>query len=50
MAVGGYAAARWSSSVAAGAIILGLPAIGVAIVLGRSPQADPETAEAKLLG
>jgi deazaflavin-dependent oxidoreductase (nitroreductase family) len=50
MAVGGYAAARWNSSVAAAAIILGLPAIGAAIVLGRAPRVGPATAEPELVG
>ena len=36
MAVGGFAAARWTWPVATAAILVGLPAIWAAIILGRS--------------
>jgi len=50
MAVGGYAAARWSWPASAAAIIVGLPAIGAAIVLGRSARVSPAVADPELVG
>jgi MFS family permease len=50
MAVGGYGAARWSWSASVAAIVVGLPAIGAAVVLGRSQRVGPETAEPELVG
>jgi len=49
MAVGGYAAARWSWPTSAAAIILSLPAIAAAVVLGRSTRISAAAADSKLL-
>ena len=48
MAVGGFAAARWSWPVATAAMLVGLPVIWAAIVLGRSRR--PVGTEPELVG
>ena len=50
MAVGGYAAARWSWPVASALIVAGLPVISAAVVLGRSRNPARAPKEKELVG